>query len=460
MIVVKVLLSKFNAFTEKQLTLGTSTDYRVWIGILMVVIVVGLLSGIYPALVQSRLKPLLLLKNKITLGKGNISLRKSLVVFQFTLSIIMIVATLIVYQQMSYMKNKDMGFKKDQLVVIDINSGEVRRGQETIKYEFAKLPQVKEVTLTSRVPGEWKNLPKVKVNKEQSATTKGNDMFFLGVDDQFLKTYKVELVKGRNFTNSNASDSSAVLLNESAAKALGIIAPSEELIEIPSANYGDGFSSLDAPFKARVIGIVKDFNFQSLHEPLAPMVIANINNPIHSSDYFTIRVASGDLTATLKQMDAIMRGIDQTHLLEYHFLDKQWELLYKEDKIRETIFFIIAILTISIACLGLFGLATYAAEQRIKEIGIRKVLGASVQSIVTMLSTDFLKMVLIAAVIAFPIAWYAMHNWLQDFAYRITIQWWMFVIAGLLALLIAVITVSFQAIKAAIANPVKSLKTE
>jgi putative ABC transport system permease protein len=256
------------------------------------------------------------------------------------------------------------------------------------------------------------------------------------------------------------SDSSSVMLNETAAKELGITDPTEQVIEIPAVNFGGDLSSLDKPFRANVIGIVKDFNFQSLHEPLAPMILGYKNNPVHNIDYFTARVTTGDLRETLKQMDAVLRSVDPDHLFEYHFLDRQWDLFYRADKIRENIFFVMSILAIVIACLGLFGLATYAAEQRIKEIGIRKVLGASVRGIVMMLSKDFLKLVMIASVIAFPVAWFAMSKWLQDFAYRINIQWWVFILAGVLTALIALLTVSFQAIKAAIANPVKSLRTE
>ncbi|MGZ5133969.1 MAG: ABC transporter permease [Flavitalea sp.] len=450
LILVKLLLPTFNDFTEKQLTVGIETDYRIWIGISTILFFVGILSGIYPALFQSGLKPLSLLKSKIATGKGTISMRRSLVVFQFALSIIMIVATIVVYMQMQYVNKMDMGFNKDQLLVIDINSGKVRRSAETIKTEFSKISQVSQVTVSSRVPGEWKNLPKIKVKQANLTSAEGQEMYFIGVDNNFIETYQVKLLKGRNFLTGSLSDSSSVIINETAAKQLGITEPSEQNIEIPQ----------DEPFHARIIGIVKDFNFQSLREPVAPMVIGFQKNPVHSIDYFTARVATKDVSETLKQMESVIQGIDQNHLFEYHFLDKQWNLFYLEDKIRETIFLIIAMLTIVIACLGLFGLATYAAQQRIKEIGIRKVLGASVSSIVSMLSKDFLKLVLIAALVAFPIAWWAMNNWLQDFAYHIDISWWIFVIAGSVAVLIALITISFQAIKAAISNPVKSLRTE
>ncbi len=449
-LLVEILLPYFNDFTEKQLTLGLHTDFRVWLGIAGIIVIVGLLSGVYPALFQSHLRPLQLFKNKINIGKGNLSLRRSLVVFQFVLSIIMIIATAVVYMQIKYVNTKDMGFKKDQLVVVDINSGKVRRGAETIKAEFSKLAQVKNVSVSSRVPGEWKDIPKIKVSGEKIQSPAGDDMYFLGIDDQFLKTYQISLIKGRNFLSGSLADSSSVIINETAAKEMGITAPKEQLIQIHS----------DEPFTARVIGIVKDFNFQSLREPLAPMILGFQKNPVQSIDYFTARVTTGNVLKTLAAMNSILRSVDQNHLFEYHFLDKQWDLFYREDHIRETIFIIVALLTILIACLGLFGLATYAAQQRIKEIGIRKVLGASVTGIVAMLSKDFLKLVCIAAILAFPISWFAMNRWLQEFAYRIHIQWWIFVLAAVVAMLIALVTISFQAVKAAISNPARSLRTE
>jgi len=209
-----------------------------------------------------------------------------------------------------------------------------------------------------------------------------------------------------------------------------------------------------------VVGIVKDFNFQSLHEPLAPIILGFQKNPVHNIDYFTARLQSGDINTTLKQMEAILHNIDHDHLFEYHFLDRQWEMFYREDKIRQTIFLIIAMLAIFIASFGLFGLSTYAAEQRIKEIGIRKVLGASVEGIVVLLSKDFVRLVVISLLIASPIAWWSMNNWLQDFPYRMNISWWIFALSGLVAITIAMATVFFQFIKAALMNPGKDLRGE
>ncbi|MEP7268750.1 MAG: ABC transporter permease [Saprospiraceae bacterium] len=450
LVFVKLALPRFNLFTQKNLTLGLHTDYRIWLGVLVIMIFVGLISGIYPALFQSTLKPLQLFKSKIKISSGNLSIRRSLVVFQFTISIIMIIATCVVYLQLKYVSSKDMGFKKDQLVVVDINSGKIRRGAETIKAEFSKLPQVTDVSVSSRVPGEWKDIPNVRVRGEKIQNVEGENMYFLGIDDQFLKTFQIPLTSGRNFSSGSLSDSSAVIINEFAAKQLGITSPQEQIIEFPG----------ETPLFVRVVGIVKDFNFQSLHDPLAPMILGFQNNPIQSIDYFTARVATGDISKTLATMDDILHSIDQNHLFEYHFLDKQWDLFYREDQIQETIFIIMALLTVLIACLGLFGLATFATQSRIKEIGIRKVLGASALGITSLLSKEFIRLIAIAIAIASPIAYFFSKEWLHRFAFHISISWWIFALVGIGVIAFAILTICFQAFKAAVANPITSLRSE
>ncbi len=460
-VLVYFLLPAFNSFTEKNLTLNIHTDYRVWTGIILMIVIVTLLAGLYPALFQSGLNPLSLLKSKIQLGRGNISLRRSLVVFQFMISIVLIAATIIIYQQMQYVNTKDMGFDKEKLVVIDINGGLVHRSVATIKAEFAKIAQVKSVSHTYAVPGAWKTIPIVKVNTDNSRPTSGNDMYYFGVDDQFLSTYNIRLLKGRNFFSSDNADASAVLINETAAKELGITDAMGQPVTILSAKFGgDSRSAVEKPFTVTIAGIVKDFNFQSLHEPLAPMVIGFQKTLGMEFGHFTVKFTGGDIDATLKKMNAVLQSIEQDHLFEYHFLDQQWDLLYREDKIRQTIFLVVALLAIFIAALGLLGLTISEAQQRVKEIGVRKVLGASVSGIALMLSKDFLKLVLIAAVIAIPFAWFFMHKWLDDFAYRININVWVFVLSALVAIIIAMATICLQVVKAAIANPVKSLRTE
>lgn len=458
-ILVNLVLPFFNDFVNKELSLGFSTNYQIWLATLSVVLLTGLLSGTYPAFMLSRFSPMLLLKSLKIPNKSDFSLRKGLVVFQFTISVVMIVATIVLFFQVKFLNNKDLGFNKELLLVVDINSGKIRKSAPAIVSEFSKIPNVKNVSTTSRVPGEWKNIPTIKV-KPMGGIDVHKIAYFLGVDENFSKTFETELLKGKNFAGIN--DSASVVINETAAKMLNISEPSDQMLEIPERAMGGNFRPLsnNQVFRARVIGIVKDFHFQTLREKIAPLVLGYQKNPIHNIDYYTSRIEAKDIDATLKQMEQILTKIDPENLFEYHFLDQQLALFYAEDARRQSMLIWAALATILIACLGLFGLATYAAEQRIKEIGVRKVLGASVVNLATLLSKDFLKLVLIANGIAFPIAWWAADKWLQEFAYHIEIEWWFFVLAGIMAIAIALLTVSYQSIRAALMNPVKSLKTE
>ena len=358
------------------------------------------------------------------------------------------------------MNNSQLGFNKDLLVVIDLNTGKASSNFESIYIEMAKIPTVKSVSVTSRVPGEWKSYRIVKI-KNIGNTADYKEAYMFGADKDFMKTFGVQLVSGRNF--DTPSDSLSIIVNETAAKMLGITEPSNQLVEIPAFSSGGAsspFSQMDVPFKPTVIGIVKDFHFQSLHDKIEPLVLAYNKNPIHVIDYYTAHIAPTDINVTLDKLKAVMVNVDKEDPFEYHFLDEQLARFYVEDERRQTILMWIALATIFIACLGLFGLATYSADQRIKEIGVRKVLGATVFNLTSLLSKDFLKLVLIAACIAFPVAWYATNQWLQQYAYHINVQWWVFLIAGVLAVSIALLTICYQAIKAAMANPVKSLRTE
>jgi putative ABC transport system permease protein len=458
---VNLLLPVFNQFANKQLSLGFGTDYRIWTLLISFLIITGLLSGSYPAFILSRFRPVLLLKGLKINDGNNLSFRKGLVVFQFTISTVMIIATMVIILQVRFIRNKDLGFDKEHLVVVDINSEKVRNSAETIKIAFENISGIQKVSISSRVPGEWKSIPTVKIKREGNSD-EFNIAYFIGADKDFVKTFGVQLLHGRNF--NNASDSSAVIINETAAKKLNIKEAEGQWVEMPAMALGGSYfpvnRTTNLPFKAKIIGIVKDFNFQSLREKMAPIVLGFQKNPVQSIDYITSRIEVKEVASTLKRMKAILAKIDGSHLFEYHFLDEQLELFYTEDKRRGTLLIWIALATIFIACLGLFGLATYSAEQRVKEIGVRKVLGASIINVVSLLSKEFLKLVLIANVIAFPVAWWAANRWLREFAYHIDVKWWLFGLAGVSAIVIAIFTVSFQAIKAAMANPVKSLRTE
>jgi putative ABC transport system permease protein len=460
--VVNFLLPAFNGFTNKQLSLGLSTDYRAWLYAIGFAAIAGILSGSYPAFMLSRFKPVWLLKGLKPQHKTAFSLRKGLVVFQFTVSVVMIIATIVLFMQVKYLNHTDLGFNKNLLVVIDVNTSKARANFEAVKSEMAKIPTVKSVSVTSRVPGEWKSIQTIKI-KNKGSTDKPNVFYLIGADKDFLKTYEIKLLQGRNF--DTPADSAAVIINETAAKMLGITEASGQTVEIPARSWnGDGtfmpVNDDNNPFKPTVIGIVKDFHFQSLRNKIEPLVLAYNKNPIMVIDYYTARITATGINETLDKLKKVMVENDKDDPFEYHFLDDQLALFYIEDERRQTILIWAALATIFIACLGLFALATYSAEQRIKEIGIRKVLGATVFNLASLLSKDFLKLVLIANGIAFPLAWWAVNKWLQEYAYHINVEWWFFAAAGIVALSIALITISFQAIKAAIANPVKSLRTE
>ncbi|GAB3926532.1 ABC transporter permease [Larkinella terrae] len=460
LVLVNVMLPFFNQFVKKQLTLGFSTDYRIWLMTLAATLLIGVLSGSYPALLLSGFKPALLLKGMQFNQRGSLSVRKALVVFQFTISTVLIIGTIVLYWQVRFLNTANLGFNKDLLVVIDVNTGTARDRFETIKADMAKIPSVKNVSVTSRVPGEWKTYRTVKINTQGKAH-EPQIAYLIGADKDFLKTFEIKLLAGRNFVNP--TDSTSVLLNETAARRLHITEPSDQLVEIPAMSGGSGFQPVspdNTPFKARVIGIVKDFHFQSLKTRVEPLVLAYNQNPIHVIDYYTARIDAQGISQTLEKLKAVLLEADPNEPFEYHFLDQQLALFYQEDARRQTLLIGVALATIFIACLGLFGLATYSAEQRIKEVGVRKVLGASPVNLAALLSGDFLKLVLMANGIAFPIAWWAADQWLQGYAYHIALEWWMFALAGLLALLIALLTVSYQAIKAALVNPVKSLRSD
>jgi putative ABC transport system permease protein len=457
---VSLLLPAFNDFVEKQFSLFNSLDYRFWLCAVALIIAIGLLSGGYAATLLSRFNPVSLLKGLKVQRSGDLSVRKGLVVFQFMISTVMIIGTIVLLLQVRYLSNTDLGFNKDLMVVIDVNVGKARTNFEALKNEMVKVPGVTQVSVTSRVPGEWKTFRRVKLKTEGSA----NDdqvAYLIGADKDFIDTYEITLLSGRNF--DTRSDSSAVILNETAARMLNIPQPYGQVVEIPAIARDASFEPLNPenePFKPRVIGIVKDFHFQSLRARIEPLVIAYNENPIHGIDYYSVRISAANIQGTLEQLKAIMLKNDEREPFEYHFLDDQLALFYIEDERRQTLLTWVAIASVLIACLGLFGLATYSAEQRLKEIGVRKVLGATVLNLIALLSKDFVKLVLIANALAFPIAWWAANKWLQEYAYHIEISWWVFVVAGVMATGIALLTVSYQAVKAAVINPVNTLKSE
>lgn len=456
--VVELVLPFFNAFVGKQITLGQALQPEAIFTFLGLTVLVGLLSGSYPAFFLSRLQAVRVLKGGAEKLARISNLRRALVVLQFILSVVMMIAALVVYQQMNYVRNKHLGFDREHLMVIDINSNNVRRHAETMKAEMRRNPAVLAVSVTNRVPGDWKNIATIDALPGDAPSSTAHTMYLLAVDREFVETYGVRLAAGENFSG-RGGDSLSVLINEAAARALGWENPLGKEIRIPRADLEGGGSS-KADFRARVIGVVKDFHFKSLYEKIESLVLAWQDNPFDRIDYFSVKVRGTNLAATLDFLREIGERFDPDHPFEYNFLDERLNDFYRRDQKLGQLFGIAALLAIFIACMGLFGLAAFMAGQRTKEIGIRKALGATVASLISLLSKDFAKLVLIANLIAWPLAWYVMNRWLEDFAYRIEIGWWVFALAGALALLIALLTVSYQAIKAALANPVEALRYE
>jgi len=442
-------LPYFNELADKDLSLYILLSTEYILGLISIILIIGLLSGSYPAFFLSRFRPSEVLKGGRSGTEGNIRFRHGLVTIQFGMSILMIVATLVVYQQLNYIQDKRLGFNEEQMVVIDINERDVRDRFQVVKNEFKRSSAVKNVTVSSRIPGDWKDITEIEISSKMNNSSLST-AHYLGVDADFLETFQIQLKSGRNFSPEIASDSSAVLLNASAAALFGgkpgqIILHSDDL---------------DEPLEAEVIGIVEDFHFQSLHQEIGPLIIGHHKNSIQSIDYFTARISGENITSTIEYLRSVGEQFDKEHPFEYHFLDQQLDQFYEQERKTAKIFGIAALLTILIASMGMFALSAYMVERRTKEIGIRKTLGASVTDIITLLSTKYLKLVLVGFVIAVPFAWYAMNRWLADFAYRIELSPWVFIVAGLSALLIVVITVSWQSIKAALMNPVKSLRSE
>jgi len=445
---VDLLLPTFNSLTSKNFTVSSATFLNVFGLLCIVSIIVGLLSGSYPALLMSRLRPVSILKGAMQTSSGSVNLRKVLVGIQFTLSIVMIAATLIAYRQLNYMQEVEIGYQNEQMLVVDINNGNVRERFETMKNEFEKSPHIMQAAVSSRVPGEWKTLQEVYA--KNSGAEDSIKMNYIGFDEDMLALYKIKLLAGNGFSGNVKSDSLHVVLNETAVKSLNLRDPIGRLIRL----------SDESAQQVKVVGVVKDFNFESLHKKVGPMILGYRSNIFQNIDYFSLKIDPAHTAEALAHAEEVHSQFDTRSSMEYHFLDEQWASFYEDDRRLSNIFAIGGGVTILIACLGLFGLASFTIQQRRKEIGVRKVLGASVASIVALLSADFLKLIVMALVMAIPIAWYAMHGWLSGFAYKIEISWWLFAGAGVLVIGVALLTVSFQSVKAAIMNPVDSLKDE
>lgn len=444
-VLVELLLPAFNRLTLRALVFEPLVNPALLIGMLGVALFVGLAAGSYPAFVLSSFQPIAALKNGYTSRWQGVRSRKMLVVTQFCFSIFLIIATLVVYRQRDFMRTKNLGFEREHVVMLAIPSSTIRTQAHAFKIELLRHPNIISAAYASGGPGigamGFDILPEGRPLSARFAVPT------VGVDFDFAKTLGLEIASGRDFNTTFSTDSSAVLINETLARQLGWATPIGKRLALGTDN----------PQTLTVIGVVKDFHIRSVHQKIEPVLLYITDRRFN---HLSVKLARNDLPETLQFLAATWARFETRHPFEYKFLDQTFEQYYlSEERLTQTLG-VFAVLAIAIACLGLFGLAAYVAEQRTKEIGIRKVLGASLAGIVSLLSKDFVKLVLLANMLAWPIGWYAMNRWLQNFSYRIEIGWGIFALAGGLAVVIALLTVSMQAIKAALANPVEALRYE
>ncbi|WP_184550329.1 ABC transporter permease [Mucilaginibacter sp. FT3.2] len=440
-----LLLPVFNQMAGKQLAFTQQSMAWLVPSLMVIVLVIGFLAGSYPAFFLSAFKPINVLKGKMATGFKGSFLRSFLVVFQFSISIFLIIGTIVIYNQLNYIQNKSLGFDRNQVLVIK-NTGVLGKQASILKQELKQLPGVVSATMSTYLPtGEDRNVtglfPDRTIDIKKDVLTE-----FWPVDEDYIKAMDIKMANGRNFNKQMATDTAAIIVNEAFVKAYGEKHPLDRTV------YRDSYGI--QPY--HIVGVIKDFHFNSLRHKVTPVVLAYAED----RGAISLKIKTTNVTKLMGQIENKWKELSPNQHMSYSFMDEDYDASYRSEQRVGEIFISFSTLAILIACLGLLGLAAYAAEQRNKEIGIRKVLGASVTTIVSMLSKDFIKLVFIAIAISSPLAWFMMNKWLQDFAYRIDIQWWVLAIAGTTAILIAFLTISFQSVKAAIANPVKSLRSE
>ncbi|MBC3788578.1 ABC transporter permease [Spirosoma utsteinense] len=445
------LLPVFNQLTEKQLLFSELINPAILGTFLLLALVTGLVAGSYPAFYLSVFNPIQVLKGRFTNSMSAIALRRGLVVFQFVISIGLVFTTLIIQRQMDFLRNQPLGFTKDQQLVIPLRSDESHKAYTALRNEIARNNQILGATGAMYYPGII-NPSDVSLYRPDQTISQIQTVKTNWVDQGFMQQMGFQLLKGRLFSPQFPGDTSnRMIVNEATLRQLGI--PLQKAIGQKLNHDEQGTVS-----SVEIVGVIRDFHFEDLHRPIQPYAFLLNNQPFFN--YLLVHINTAEVGSVLPFLEQKWKAVRPDEPFEYSFLDEDFQRNYQSDTRTSRIVTYFTIISILISCLGLFGLAAFAAQQRTKEIGVRKVLGASVTSIVTLLSQDFLKLVVVAMFIASPLAWYAMNRWLQGFAYRVDIEWWVFALAGMLAVGIALLTVSFQSIRAALMNPVKSLRSE
>jgi putative ABC transport system permease protein len=453
--IVDLVLPLFENITARELFLPALADWNFYGLLLLITIAVGFLSGSYPALYLSSFNPANILRGKKSSGGKDVNLRRLLVVLQFSIAIVLIICTITIGSQIDFMRNKDIGFQKNQIIIVPIYGGDLRNDLETFKHELLNheniIAAAGSLLLPSKI-GMFNN-----VTWEGAAENESIALIQNKVDYDFLDTYEIKVTDGRNFSrefpsdainNNREGDSGAMILNEEAVRRFGWDNPiGKKVIQV----YGE------ERYYFNVVGVIKDFHFASLHTKIKPLSLFLRSS---NSRYISIKVKPTEIRNTIAYIKDTWNKFNPAYPFEYFFLDETFDRIYQSEEKLQALFNCFSLLSIFISCLGLFGLTAFTTKQRTKEIGIRKVLGASMSSVVGLISREFIWLVFISMVIAWPVAWYIANRWLVSFAYRIEIEIWIFLLAGLLVLMIALLTVSYQSIKAALTNPVETLRYE
>ncbi len=443
LILIELLLPAFNILMGKELEFSISGNTDVFLMFLALVILLGLVSGSYPALFLSSFKASSVLKGMPGTGISSRLFRNILVIIQFSLAVILIISSLVVLRQVDYIRNKNLGFSKEHLLVVPLRSSELRKDYRTLKEELGKLPYVLDVSASQNYPGATFSGNGYRFPDEGSDEEK---LFAsIDVDEDFMTTYRMEIIQGRNFSSDHATDDMALLINEETCRILGWDDPlGKDVVFNGTPGY-------------KIIGVVKDFYFTSLHQEILPVIISYRD---HRFQYLTLRIVPENIQQTVRSLQQVWTGIDPDRPFDFFFLDETFENLYKNETRMKGIFGFFTLLAILIALLGLYGLSAFLTEQKTKEIGIRKVMGASVAGVTSLLSWNFLRIVLLANVLGLPAGYLVMNRWLQDYAYHTNMPAWIFILAVIISVAIALLTVFYHALRSSLANPADSLRYE